>query len=366
MSKINIIYIAIIPLVFALYQMASNLESNSILFYGFAENKETELSHDQHVSITKILVKPGQEVSAGQLLMEVQHADIDLKIMNAHNDIEKISLISQNRKTGLRNQIDQLNIQKSLKISDIEHQINALKTKIDFNQNLINDLKIIDSINTHNGLTPDQIKLYALRKKLTTEIEPIDVKITQLTRQLSAHNVPSDIEKIKLNEQIKYYNKEKEKFNIIAPRDGIVGDILCKEGENISAFSTLIDFYERNPTIVKAFVHESMILEVNTGDSLTVSSTLHPPKTITGVVIGLGSRVVEIPDRLRKLPEIKTYGREVLIKISPINKFLQKEKVILSNLNNSAVHTSSILEEIKFTLGYSRKSTPKHSSIDIE
>jgi hypothetical protein len=47
-------------------------------------------------------------------------------------------------------------------------------------------------------------------------------------------------------------------------------------------------------------------------------------------VIGMGHRIVEIPERLRKIPEIKTYGREVLIQIPSDNKFLQKEKVVLT------------------------------------
>ncbi|HRW74331.1 MAG TPA: hypothetical protein P5563_00425 [Saprospiraceae bacterium] len=48
-----------------------------------------------------------------------------------------------------------------------------------------------------------------------------------------------------------------------------------------------------------------------------------------GQVVALGTRVVEIPERLRKMPEIKTYGREILVAIPPANEFLQKEKVQL-------------------------------------
>ena len=100
--------------------------------------------------------------------------------------------------------------------------------------------------------------------------------------------------------------------------------------ENVSSFNTLISFYERNPTLGKGFVHENLILQVNVGDTLIVTSSLHPQHTSMGIVGGLGSRIVEIPSRLRKMPEIKTYGREVLIEIPPNNPFLQKEKVILN------------------------------------
>ncbi len=104
---------------------------------------------------------------------------------------------------------------------------------------------------------------------------------------------------------------------------------MLKEEIFSASFNTLITFYEENPTLVKAYVHENMILQVNEGDTLEVFSSLHPDHRCLGVVTGLGSRIVEIPERLRKLPEVKTYGREVLVSIPRDNHFLQKEKVVL-------------------------------------
>ena len=103
----------------------------------------------------------------------------------------------------------------------------------------------------------------------------------------------------------------------------------CKEAENISSFKTLISFYEPNPSQVKGYLHEEMIVEVNVNDSLLVRSLNQEENKYFGVVKGLGSRIVEIPERMRRIPEIKTYGREVLIEIPLDNKLLQKEKVCL-------------------------------------
>jgi hypothetical protein len=68
-------------------------------------------------------------------------------------------------------------------------------------------------------------------------------------------------------------------------------------------------------------------MKVNVGDSLEVYSLKVPGMVYDGVVTGLGSRIVEIPSRLRKLPEFKTYGQEVILSIPVVNGFLQKEKV---------------------------------------
>ena len=78
--------------------------------------------------------------------------------------------------------------------------------------------------------------------------------------------------------------------------------------------------------MVKGFVHENLILEVAVGDTLEVISTQHPEHKCQGVISGLGSRIVEISERLRKNPELKTYGREVLISYSSIQSFFTKRK----------------------------------------
>jgi len=150
---------------------------------------------------------------------------------------------------------------------------------------------------------------------------------------LATVEAPSNVKAEILDTEIRHFEKEKDKLFIYAPSDGLIGNVTCKEGENISAFSTLMNFYKHNPTLVKGFVHESMILEVKVGDELEVSSSLHPNLKVRGVVFGLGSRIVEIPERLRKIADFKTYGREVLIKIPESNNFLQKEKVLLNTIS---------------------------------
>ncbi len=338
MKRFNLLYFAIIPIAYLLFQMNTEFGKSTAFFYGFAENKETELSHDQAVLISKILVTPGQEVKEGQLLMEVQQSAIDFKLENISHDLQKLEVIALQQKQEIRDQINQLKIRRTTKVAEIESEIKTLESTIDYNKSLLKDLKSFDGVALEEDTNdPNTIKLNALNESLALITEPIDVEIKQLEQELSTIKTPSVVQQQKLRNEIKYYQNEQNKLAILAPSDGLIGNILCKEGENISSFSTLINFYEQNPTLVKGFVHESLILEVQVGDSLKVSSSLHTSQQITGEVIGLGSRIVEIPERLRKIPDFKTYGREVLIRIPATNPFLQKEKVML----NSFVEESS-------------------------
>jgi multidrug resistance efflux pump len=185
-----------------------------------------------------------------------------------------------------------------------------------------------DSLSTNQSL--NSLRIQALREELELTTEGLDLEIKKNKDKLYSQYNPLDIQIRKLQKDLEYYEANAVQIPVLAPADGLIGNIHCMESENISDFRSLISFYEKNPTQVKGYVHESMILEVNVGDTLRVTSSLHPENSCLGVVTGLGTRIVEIHERLRKMPQIKNYGREVLIKIPAENNFLQKEKVMLN------------------------------------
>ena len=333
MKKVNVLYLAIFPLCLALYLMNAKLQKATAFFYGFAENKETELSHDKSVLIHKILVTPGQAVTKGQLLMEVEQASLDYKIDNTRLDLEKLKLTTAQKRRNIQGEIDQLIVERASKVAAVDAKIKALEINIEHHEALLKQLKSLDKQEADPGTSPHAIKLQTLRESRALIAAPINAEIASLRNELAGLSQPSLVEQEMLQKQRSYYETERGKLAIVAPSDGLIGNVLCKEGENISSFTKLINFYERMPTMVKGYVHESLILQVKEGDSLIVSSTLHPKQQIEGEVIGLGTRIVEIPERLRKIPEVKTYGREVLIRIPPSNPFLQKEKVMLNTLS---------------------------------
>jgi len=155
-------------------------------------------------------------------------------------------------------------------------------------------------------------------------------------QSIIAKGTKDDDETIKrLRAEYKHVQENKEiVVDIVAPTDGLIGNVHCKEGEHITDFRTLISFYEPNPTLVKAYVHEDYLVKVDIGDEFKISSIKDITQTYTGKVVGLGSRIVEIPARMRKVPEFKTYGREVVIRLPAKSKFLQNEKLILIGIKS--------------------------------
>lgn len=344
MKKINILYIVVIGVFFLLMKLNGQYAKHSVTFFGFAENKETQINMSHPVEVQKIHVLPGQEVKEGELLLEVSHANVDLKLDKVSFALAELSAKEKLWAAELRSNINRMEAQKLNKYDEIQAKIEGIQTAMELNKSLIKDLKsvTIAADATGNKNNPNQLKIGQLKKELNSVVVPLDIEIGKLKTELNALGNPYQVQMQKLENDQKYYEEEQAKLAIVAPTDGLIGNIHVKNAENLSSFATLITFYEENPTLVEGYVHESLILQVALGDEIEVVSSLHPDHKCVGKVVGLGSRIVEVPERLRKITDFKTYGREVLISIPKENYFLQKEKVVL-NVIGSDVKRNTFL-----------------------
>ncbi len=331
MKRFNLFYLILAPIAYLLYLAGSNMQSESAFFYGFAENKETELNLDVDCLITKVHASPGEEVQAGQILMEAKQTRFEMKINALDFDIKEQGIRIKEEQLKLQNEIANLKIKTYKEIQELDSEIITLESKIGLNDKLLDQISSMDIPERNNRNTVAHIELVELKNRRTKIEQPILEQIKLLEKQLAKAGSTEKLQTDRFNSEKEIVNKELAKLNVYAPTDGLIGNIHCIDGENVSAFNTLISFYERNPTLVKGFVHEKLILEVELGDTLKVSSNQHPNHVVSGTVEGLGTRIVEIPERLRKIADFKTYGREVLIRIPSKNPFLQKEKVTLNS-----------------------------------
>ncbi|MEO1514798.1 MAG: hypothetical protein AAFV95_07290 [Bacteroidota bacterium] len=330
MKRINLLYLLAIPAAYVLWHFQSIQRQDSVLFFGFAENKETEMNLQHPVEVQRLYVTTGEKVRKGQLLAEVRHQNLPIQIRELELKIQERQLEWDDWANRLRSSISQLQAQRERKTSELDADIQSLELNSQQNRQLIQKLKSLQSFADslpEDRITASKVQSLEEEKQLIHRTFELDIQERQTRLQATDHPIKVQIRN--LQQQLDNLRSRSEKLKLLAPTDGLIGNIHCKQAEHVSSFNTLISFYEESPTLVKGFVHESMILEVSLGDSLRVESTLHPDKYCKGVVTGLGSRIVEIPGRLRKMPELKTYGREVLISISADNDFLQKEKVML-------------------------------------
>lgn len=324
----NIFYLSIIAIGIALFFLVNPKESSIVSFYGFAETNETEINFNYPVVINKIFVTPGQHVKKDDVLMQVSRMNNKDKLEQEPFKIAEIQAEKNSKISKLESEIDLAKASHQITIEKLDTEIEKLTKELNYKIDLAKDLENVELAD--NTYTPLRNKIDALKNEKTLLVSKFNKKQSALLEEINVVQTP-------YNEQIKLLNAEKAFFEnnkvqlveIKAPTDGLIGNLHCKEAEHIQSYTTLISFYEPNPSIIRGFIHEDLTLQVTMDDSFVVRSIKDPSIQYEGKVIGLGSRIVEIPQRLRKIAEFKTYGREVSIRIDSRNAFLQKEKVAL-------------------------------------
>lgn len=314
------------------YQLSSI--NTELSFFGFAESSETEINYNYPVIVDSILVKPGQFVSKNDTLLLISRRKAKETLATQNFEIAELRAKETAWKQQISSEINLLSQEKRAKSQTLQERINSLQQELSFKEQIATDLKSIDSYKSDFSPLKEKIKL--LQQQQASIEQEYEAQITALNKEMATGKNPYNIRVEQLNAELAFDEAQKIQHVVVtAPSDGLVGNVFCKVAEHIPSYTTLLTFYEPHSSLVRGYVHEDLTLQVKVGDYFWVRSLKNDTIKYKGTVIGLGSRIVEIPTRLRKMPEIKTYGREVLVEINNQNFFLQKEKVGLSYMLTS-------------------------------
>lgn len=332
MKYLNPLYLTIIGVGVALYFLQDTHRSSIISFYGYAENKETEINFNFPVQVKKIYIQPGQVLKKGDPMLDIARVENKLTVEDQQLEIVTLQAEKQAFRSKIEGQIELLGQEKEKVLADILTQKKELVTEQDFSNSLYEGLESIARDETENQLY--KLQLEAIQKEWQKTNDIYSQKITNKKVELEKGVKPFDMEMNRLRFEISENQKNASvDIQMTAQKDGLVGNIYCKENEHFSSYKTLVSTYEPNPSTIKGFIQEDFIMKIALDDRIYVRSTKDEELRYTGTVIGLGSRIVEIPPRLRKREDFKTYGREIIVSIPPQNQFLQKERTILELIN---------------------------------
>ncbi|WII73168.1 HlyD family efflux transporter periplasmic adaptor subunit [Bdellovibrio sp. 22V] len=178
--------------------------------------------------------------------------------------------------------------------SDLDLQLRVLRSKYD---KLIAEMKLRKQL---SELARDKVYL-------SEGADPLQVDITDTKREI-------DLIENRLRN-----------LYVFAEVDGAVGAVNFKSGEKAPAFAPLLTLLPINPSYVNGYVNENLRSTIKVGQIVEVSSS--GGKTVQGRVVSVGSRIVQIPDRLLRIQTLPAWGREVTVKIPTENEFLLGERV---------------------------------------
>lgn len=305
-------------------------------FQGFAESNETTINTEIPVSIKKVLVMEGDTVSQGQKLAEFESQDLSFRIAEIRTQLLQLEAKKGMSKAEIQSKILQNKAAERAVISELDSQILSLENQLKINKELSDGLKTIKVKREDPAKNPIEIQIKALKSSKAERRKEFAETDKMYKRMLSEDYTPEKIETQKLTEELESLEKKNSDMALYAPFSGIIGSVFNKNGngervflkggEKVAAYSPVMSIINKEPSFVKGYIPESHFSAIKVGETVTITSA-NNKNPISGVVTGLGGRIIPLPTRLLKNQNIPIWGREIVVKIPENNGFILGEKV---------------------------------------
>ncbi|MEP1741611.1 MAG: hypothetical protein ABJI60_14335 [Kangiellaceae bacterium] len=307
------------------------IQTESTHFFGIVEGKQQAISFQHPVDIVKINVVEGQEVERGESLLQVRRNDLSSSIAILDDKISEIQLANSEFLATTKAKVKMLKAQQRAKYNELSTAINRLETRHKLNTKLQSkaNSKVVDRISPNNILVSEMKDLKASRWHTNNSFQ---AQIDNLTEQLELDERPANAQLAELDKRKFELLRQQSELNVSALFLGSVGSILYKPGETVEPFKPIVTLHSANPNIVKGYIHESILNNIEIGQTVWVKSLSAKVKSrvYEGIVQSLGSRMIEYPIRLRRDKNVLSFGREVVVRVKDESRFLLSEKVIVS------------------------------------
>jgi multidrug resistance efflux pump len=324
-------------LVIIVITMMLRRESSS--FYGIADAQEIAINDEFAVEISKIHVVPGQQINSGDTLLEVKTPELDLKIAEINRDLGALKMQTSAHAKLSSSELQQLKSEQAVRVNALRGEISELEAQLENNRKLMSELRSIkkgenDSEKLDELSNPIAVRIQQLKRALDLALDSSKISEKRLSNEMLYQSEPLAERAKGLQKELDILFKAKQQSAKISPITGIVGVICFKEGEKVPPFTPICSLHTESPSFIRGYIHENAYSQVAVGQKVRVSSLANKQTFVAGEVIGVGSRIVEYPIRLRKNPEMLMWGREVTIRIPEVNKFLLGEKVMISIIDH--------------------------------
>ena len=325
-------------------------------FQGFAESNETMINTEIPVSIKKVLVMEGDTVSQGQKLAEFESQELSLRIADIRAQILQLEAKKGLSKAEIQSKILQNKAAERAVIRELDSQIKTLENQLKINKELSGGLKSVKIKRDDSAAkNPIEIQIEALKSSKAERRKEFAETNRMYLRMLAEGDAPETIETQKLTDELESLEQKNADMALYAPFEGIVGSVFTKNGdgervflkggEKIAAYSPVMSIINKEPSFVKGYIPESHFSAIKIGETVTITSA-NNKNPVTGVVTGLGGRIIPLPLRLLKNHNIPLWGREIVVKIPENNGFILGEKVDIAYGRNAFDNIAELLFSI--------------------
>ncbi|MDB5051937.1 MAG: hypothetical protein JWO30_5008 [Fibrobacteres bacterium] len=319
----------------ALIGLTAFYRSEPDTLYGIADTKEIAVSSRSPVEIRRIYVEQGRMVARGDTLLELYNPELEQDISRISHELNELRTRKTAHATLSKSEIRQLRAEQQERVGGLRDEIRELEAQLELNKQLVSQLRSLDKDKASakqedDAGNPVRIKLESLRKMLELAGDPSRIYVDRLSNALSSSGEPLVEQVRRLEDELGMLQEEKSGLIMTAQIHGLIGSVNFKEGEKVPAFAPILTLHAESPSFVRGYIHEDVYSRVAVNQKVTVQSSHDGKSRIAGEVVGVGARIVEYPERLRKRSDIQIWGREIIVRLPPDNRFLLGEKVTIA------------------------------------
>jgi len=290
---------------------------------GIAQTKAYKINSEKAALVKSIPVVPGMQVKQGELLVELTSQELEIDIAKLENRIAVLKS-ERDEKAKLTNaEISYIKAQNSIDLEELDAEILQTSSELKMNENLTKEFVSAENSTNENPLS---IKINSLKQQKQKHLLAMEIKIQDVEQESRTEQHLLENQIILLESELSHLKGEQSKLSKYANASGVVKNVNVKAGEQVDAFTALLEVNPLHPTTVIAYIVGNKKEKFAIGSSVTVSS--YDRNTITGKVIGYGS-VNELPEILQKSTAVKAFGQEIFIEVAQDNKLSNGEKVLI-------------------------------------
>ncbi len=324
-ARINWFYILIgVLLVSMLYISGRYFKGSGDAAIGIAQTTEYKVNSEKSALVKSVNVISGMQVKEGDLLIELTGQELEMDIAKLTNRIVILKSEREEKSKLLASEISYIKAQTGIEIEELEEEILQTASELKMNEALtrefVSDKKEMES--------PLNIKINSLKQQKQKREEAMDIKIKDVQQKFKTDQYLLENQVVLQESELNLLAEEKRKLNKYASANGVVKNVYVKPGEQVDAFTQLLEINPLRPTTVIAYLVNRKSDVFPIGASVSVSSYDQRRNSIAGKVIGYGS-VNELPDILQKSTATKAFGQEVFIEIPEDNLLANGEKVLI-------------------------------------
>ena len=324
---LHILWIALLPLTWFLLRGIEGQSHNT--FFGAAETEGQTLNSEYDVVVKELKIKVGQQIKVGDtlaLFMRADFANLNRQGIEKNQEIKQYEVEKQSKVNEINREISILDGKKEALLTDLEAQIKILQLE----NNVQTDLKKILSGNTEGGGSNiKNEKINVLRDAIKKTEQQIRQQKGLLQAQIKSSEAVLGSKIEQSQQEVGFIEDEKKELFMLATMNGFIENIFVGTNEVAPQYKPLFKINPKKPNRVKGFIYENSNWAFSLGDSVVLSSSARLELTTNGIIIGCSPQLVELPIRLRKFSELKTWGREIYIQLPVTNEFYIGEKVMI-------------------------------------